>query len=268
MTETTNYRYDVFISYSHKDKVWVRNILLPTLENNKIKVAIDFRDFEPGAPSIMEMERVVKESRKVLLVLTPNYLNSAWSEFESTMISTLDPGARQRRILPILLQKCDIPLRINHITYVDFTDPTMSRLQWENLIIAINKTISKISIGKQNLDERSIAGLSSSIHSRLRNILVDCEHLSSTDRVRAMFNDPRLTPYRSGIPEGTNIAERVDLLIDFLTNRKLRSGENLLIIFLVNLQNNIPNTDEKYERLTKVISDIEISLTVNNQHPD
>jgi hypothetical protein len=248
--------------------MWVRNILLPTLENNKIKVSIDFRDFEPGAPSIIEMERAVRESGKTLLVLTPNYFTSAWSEFESTMISTLDPGAQQRKILPILLQKCDIPLRISYITYIDFTDPTISRLQWEKLIMGINKTISKISIGKQNLDEMAIAGLSNKIHSQLRSILVDCEQLSSTDRVRAMFNDPRLKPYKSSIPEGTNIAERVDLLIDFLANRKLRSGENLLMIFLVNLQNNLPNVDEKYDHLTKVISDIEVSLTVNNQHPD
>jgi hypothetical protein len=37
------YKYDVFISYSHKDEDWVVNTLLPALENVGLKVCIDFR---------------------------------------------------------------------------------------------------------------------------------------------------------------------------------------------------------------------------------
>jgi hypothetical protein len=47
------FKYDVFISYSHKDEEWVRNILLPTLEKQGLKVCVDYRDFNAAdaAPS-------------------------------------------------------------------------------------------------------------------------------------------------------------------------------------------------------------------------
>lgn len=138
MTISVKYRYDAFISYSHKDQAWTRKKLLPNLEKNGVKVIIDFRDFEPAAPSLLEMERAVKGSRKTILVLTPNYLASAWSEFESILIGTLDPAAREKRILPILLQDCDIPLRISYLTYINFTDSASVEFQWRKVISAFS----------------------------------------------------------------------------------------------------------------------------------
>ena len=70
MTPETAFRYDVFISYSHQDATWVRQ-LLPRLEGAGLRVCIDTRDFEIGTPSLINMERAVDHSRHVLLVLTP-----------------------------------------------------------------------------------------------------------------------------------------------------------------------------------------------------
>jgi hypothetical protein len=66
------FAFDVFLSYSSKDKEWVRGGLLTRIEQAGLKAFIDFRDFTRGAPSIKEMERGVVECRKTLLVLTPN----------------------------------------------------------------------------------------------------------------------------------------------------------------------------------------------------
>jgi hypothetical protein len=54
--------YDVFISYSHADKDWVRGELLKSLEDQGLRVCIDFRDFRPGASKIKEIERAVLAS--------------------------------------------------------------------------------------------------------------------------------------------------------------------------------------------------------------
>ncbi|MEW6402178.1 MAG: toll/interleukin-1 receptor domain-containing protein [Chloroflexota bacterium] len=72
MAETA-FKYDVFISYSHKDEEWVVNTLLPTLEKAGLSVCIDYRDFDAGRPSIVNMEDAVDESRHTVLVLTPNW---------------------------------------------------------------------------------------------------------------------------------------------------------------------------------------------------
>jgi hypothetical protein len=128
--------YDAFISYSHHDKTWVHGTLLLRLEAADLRVCIDFRNFELGAPSLTEMERAVLQSRKTLLVLTPDYLASEWTEFENILASTLDPAARRRRVIPLLLKPCKPPLRIRVLTHVDFTG-SENELQFQRLVAAI-----------------------------------------------------------------------------------------------------------------------------------
>ena len=77
--------YDVFISYSSRDKAWVRGELRERIEQAGLSAFIDFRDFTAGAPSIKECERGVEKCRKTLMVLTPNYLKGPWAEFENIM---------------------------------------------------------------------------------------------------------------------------------------------------------------------------------------
>jgi hypothetical protein len=110
---------DVFISYSHKDQDWVSTTLLPKLEEHGFSVMIDCRDFQTGSFSVEEMQRGVLQSRHLLLVLTPAYVISEWTKFENAMAQTLDPGAAQRKMIPILRETCDVPLRLSAIHYRD-----------------------------------------------------------------------------------------------------------------------------------------------------
>ena len=78
----SDYLYDAFISYSHADKQWVHEWLLRCLEDAGLHVCIDFRDFDVGVPSLVNMERAVDNSRHTLLVLTAAWVESEWTEFE------------------------------------------------------------------------------------------------------------------------------------------------------------------------------------------
>ena len=135
----TNFKYDVFISYSSNDKEWVRSELLSQIENAGLKAFIDFRDFIRGAPSIKEMERGVKECRKTLLVLTPAYNESEWCEIENIMSQTLDPANRELRLIPLLKAPCEKPLRISTFTHIDFTENADRNLAWRQLLISLGK---------------------------------------------------------------------------------------------------------------------------------
>lgn len=136
--------YDVFISYSSQDKVWVRGELLTRLEAAGLKTFIDFRDFQLGAPSITEIERGLLASRKTLLVLTPAYLTSGWTEFETLLLQTADPTNRLRRLIPLLKDRCDLPQRIRFLTYVDFTDPTERNFAWHKLLTSLDATATPV----------------------------------------------------------------------------------------------------------------------------
>ena len=65
-------QYDVFVSYSSRDRDWVRQALIARLEQAGISVCADFRDFDIGVPALVNMERAVERSRTTPLVLTPN----------------------------------------------------------------------------------------------------------------------------------------------------------------------------------------------------
>ena|SRR5437660_4243381 len=122
---------DIFVSYSHQDISWVRGVLLQNLEEHGFTVMIDYRDFRGGSFSVEEMERAVFECRRVVLVLTPSYVTSEWAKFENVMAQTRDPGASQRKLIPILRQACDIPLRLSSIHYRDLRSDDEN--QWELL---------------------------------------------------------------------------------------------------------------------------------------
>lgn len=127
-----SFRYDVFISYSHVDSDWVKTRLLPELEGHGFTVCIDFRDFVTGATSVTEMERAVQESRHILAVLSDSYVKSEWSTVEAIMAQTLDPAAVQRRLIPVLLSNCTLPLRLQILNYRNLSkdDP----VQWDLLM--------------------------------------------------------------------------------------------------------------------------------------
>jgi len=131
------FRYDAFISYSHHDSAWVRDTLLPCLEGAGLHVCIDYRDFELGTPSLVNMENAVERSHKTLLVLTPNWVASEWTEFEALLIQTRDPASRGRRILPLLVQPCSLPSRLPVFTYLDLTNPAEFDFQMRRLVAAV-----------------------------------------------------------------------------------------------------------------------------------
>jgi hypothetical protein len=90
------------------------------LKQAGLRVCVDVESFEPGAPAVLEMERAVVESRKTVLVLTAAYLQSKWTLFENVLASTLDPGAERRRIIPLVLEDCDLSLRVRALVWLDF----------------------------------------------------------------------------------------------------------------------------------------------------
>jgi tetratricopeptide (TPR) repeat protein len=129
--------YDVFISYSNRDKEWVRGELLKRIEAAGLKAFIDCQDIRPGGASLAECERGVRQSRKALLILTPNYLESRWCRAEMNMIQTLDPDNTTGLLIPALKSPCEKPLRISSLSHIDFTEGTDLYHAWRQLLTAL-----------------------------------------------------------------------------------------------------------------------------------
>ena len=133
----------IFISYSSKDREWVSNWLLPNLEDAGLEVCIDYRDFKIGRSSLINMEEAVDWCDKILLVLTPHWVESEWTNFEALMMQTEDPIGLRGRLLPLMLKQCELPRRLGIFTYADFKDENNWAFEMSRLLEQLGIKVSK-----------------------------------------------------------------------------------------------------------------------------
>ena len=136
MTDESDYKYDVFISYRRvdPDQVWVRTQLKPALEGAGLKVLLDDFDFVPGADLVNEMTRAVKQSRRGICVLSPDYDSGRWVNFESVMLRGRDPSAANSTLIPLVLRSTQLPQHIQNLIAIDWTDPANHQREWTKLL--------------------------------------------------------------------------------------------------------------------------------------
>ncbi len=68
------FRYDAFISYSHRNKDWVRGWLVPRLKAAGVRVCIDRETFAPGGPKVSACGRRVGGLRRKRRGSNPPYI--------------------------------------------------------------------------------------------------------------------------------------------------------------------------------------------------
>jgi len=136
-TASPGFRYDAFISYSHRDADWVWTKLVPYLRGQGLQVCVDRDCFQLGSTTVLAIEAAVENSRLVILIITPEYLESEWCQFENTLIQTLDPGARRGRTIPVLLKDSELPLRLRIMNYLDLTRAASTEAQLDRLANAV-----------------------------------------------------------------------------------------------------------------------------------
>lgn len=143
----TEFKYDVFISYNHADENWVVNTLLPALEGAGLKVCIDFKNLDAGKIASIDIQNAVEASRDMVLVLSQNWFNGQWTQFEMQIAINLDPTGTKRKIIPLLLEKGiekDIPQAIARYNRINFADKNHETIAWKQLFTALGKPDAKI----------------------------------------------------------------------------------------------------------------------------
>jgi len=112
-------RYDAFISYRRLDRERAER-LTEEIEARGYRVAIDFRDFRPNEPAIVEMERCILESRFVLCVITADYNSSGFTNEEALMTRLVDLTERRNRIVPLVFERVPLPLWLQELVGINF----------------------------------------------------------------------------------------------------------------------------------------------------
>jgi hypothetical protein len=108
MTDRTKQQYDAYISCSDADRDWVEDHLRPPLEAAGIKLRLSYEG-EGGAWIPDDIEKGIETSGHTILILTPDWLKEGWRTFEGVLATMGDPNAREHKVIPLLLQPCEIP---------------------------------------------------------------------------------------------------------------------------------------------------------------
>ena len=154
-----DFTHDVFISYSHRDKEWVDGVLAPTLRENQLTVLTDDQ-FEPGLSAIVNMSTAVKSSRRIVVVLTPDWVDSEWTSYEAILTTYADPSGSQKRVIPIMRRPCEPPEWIAFRTRIDLIDDTRLGPQMERLVRALKAASAEVvHLDAVNQSLRTVADL-------------------------------------------------------------------------------------------------------------
>ncbi len=105
-----------FISYSRINKEFATK-LTKELRSAGYPVWFDQLDIPTGSRWDDEVEKALRECSIFLIILTPASIAS--ENVKDEIGYAIDHG---KRILPILLENCDVPLRLRRFQYVDFTN--------------------------------------------------------------------------------------------------------------------------------------------------
>lgn len=103
----------VFISYSRKDITFIEQ-LAADLKLASVDAWYDLSGLEGGSRWSREIEKAIKDSEYVIVVLSPNSVVSEWVEEEILLARKL-----KRKIIPLLYKPCDIPLGFHTINFID-----------------------------------------------------------------------------------------------------------------------------------------------------
>ena len=132
--EFTNH---LFISHSSKDFGWVTENLISVIEKHSIQYSIHNRDFELGKPIVQNMADSVYASRRVLIVLSKNYLASNFCREELHMAAQRELDAEDSSLILVMIQKLkkkQLPTALRKKRVLDF-DKHKKKQDWEEAML-------------------------------------------------------------------------------------------------------------------------------------
>jgi hypothetical protein len=113
------FKYDVFLSHSAKDKAVVRP-LAERLRADGLKVWFDEWVLKPGDSIPAKIEEGLEHSRVLVLCMSANAFGSDWAQLEAGTFRFRDPLNRERRFIPLRLDDAPIQGSLAQFLYINW----------------------------------------------------------------------------------------------------------------------------------------------------
>ena len=113
------FTFDVFLSYSSKDKAVVRD-LADRLRKDGLNVWFDDWVLKPGDSIPAKIEEGLEQSRVLVLCMSANAFGSDWSQLEAGTFRFRDPLNKERRFIPLRLDDSPIKGSLAQFLYISW----------------------------------------------------------------------------------------------------------------------------------------------------
>ncbi|XP_054164796.1 myeloid differentiation primary response protein MyD88-like [Oppia nitens] len=141
--------YDAYVCYADQDFEFVKQ-LSQYLESDQIgfRLFIRDRDLCLGSWAYESFaETIDKRCNKVLIILSPDFFECRECEFQTMFATGLAIEQRNRKLIPIIYKKCDLPPIIRMLTKIDMTRSVDTHdWAWNRLVKSISNNVSNSSI--------------------------------------------------------------------------------------------------------------------------
>lgn len=109
---------DFFISYNHADKHWAQGTG-DWLDRAGFSTILQATNFVAGSNFVSEMHAAVDQARRIILILSPDYLSAPFPESEWTAVFAKDPTNKDRTLIPVRVRECEPGGLLRPIVYID-----------------------------------------------------------------------------------------------------------------------------------------------------
>jgi hypothetical protein len=138
-TDKTSKYHGIFLSHSSADKPFVRRLKETLHEKGVHQVWVDEAEILVGDSLIHKIEEGIKKTKYFGIVLSKNSISSRWVQNELEQAMMMEINHNNIKVLPLLLEKCELPAFLQAKRYADFTSEELYEQSVQELLRRLEK---------------------------------------------------------------------------------------------------------------------------------
>jgi len=123
----------VFLSHSHKDNEFTKR-LATDLQNSGIRVWHDLAEIRVGDSLIAKLSSAIHDMQYLVVTLSKASVTSEWVKKEVTIALESEIRGKRVKVLPLLIEDCEVPPFLRDKLYADFRERRNYRKVFKDLI--------------------------------------------------------------------------------------------------------------------------------------
>ncbi|VDH99911.1 myeloid differentiation primary response protein MyD88-like [Mytilus galloprovincialis] len=146
--------YDAFVIHNEegKDLEFVQE-MARILEGPKynLRLFLPWRDLQTTEDNETEVlaKIMVQRCRCAVVVISPNLLQSDVTSFLLSFVHSKYPSGRNSKLIPILIENCELPTILQSVTVCDFTKKDMRCWVWPRIASSMRLTQTRSASGRR-----------------------------------------------------------------------------------------------------------------------